>query len=301
MDAVYENTTFCPKVREAKQKLEKQKAETIVKLQEVLNFHNCQSSLLLYYHHHSCHQHPAAKLRYICFPNPNDKPHQHCIHLCINGLFVPSKCVLKTTTISTTVAGRGNNQVSWAGCHGQAGAAGNLPGEPEWTLNNFKLIKMIIMFAEAFLTGKPFFAMQKKPWLLHFYVPDFVLTLVLRLESSRGDSDLAQNSAMMRYQREKTRKEGFWHCSKKCFLNIYRIKLICNQRDCTMYNVDGHHKWLQADDTLLTEQRNLLDLINKLEGGLGQVGCKSTSPFFIIIIITNKLMRVWGERESYGM
>ena len=27
----------------------------------------------------------------------------------------------------------------------------------------------------------------------------------------------------------------------------------------------------QADDTLLTEQRNLLDLINKLEGGLGQV------------------------------
>ena len=90
----------------------------------------------------------------------NDKPHQHCIHLCINGLFVPSKCVLKSTTISTTVAGRGNNQVSWAGCHGQAGAAGNLPGEPEWTLNNFKLIKMIIMFAKAFLTGKPFFAIE---------------------------------------------------------------------------------------------------------------------------------------------
>ena len=43
MDAVYENTTFCPKVREAKQKLEKQKAETIVKLQEVLNLHHCQS------------------------------------------------------------------------------------------------------------------------------------------------------------------------------------------------------------------------------------------------------------------
>ena len=61
MDAAYEKPTFCPKVREAKQKLEKQKAETIVKLQEVLNFHNCQSSLLLYYHHHSCHQHPAAK------------------------------------------------------------------------------------------------------------------------------------------------------------------------------------------------------------------------------------------------
>ena len=115
---------------------------------------------------------------------------------------MPSKCVLK----NTTVAGRGNNQVSWAGCHGQAGAAGNLPGEPEWTLNNFKLIKMIIMFAEAFLTGKPFFAMQKKPWLLHFYVPDFVLTHVLRLESSRGDSDLAQNSAMMRYQRERNTK-----------------------------------------------------------------------------------------------
>ena len=43
IDAVYENTTFCPKVREAKQKLEKQKAETIVKLQEVLNLHHCQS------------------------------------------------------------------------------------------------------------------------------------------------------------------------------------------------------------------------------------------------------------------
>ena len=42
MDAVYENTTFCLKVREAKQKLEKQKAETIVKLQEVLNLHHCQ-------------------------------------------------------------------------------------------------------------------------------------------------------------------------------------------------------------------------------------------------------------------
>ena len=94
---------------------------------------------------------------------------------------------------------------------------------------------------------------------------------------------------------KKTRKEGFWRCSKKCFLNIYRIKLICTQRDCTIYNVHGHHMWPQADDTLLTEQRNLLDLINKLEGGLGQVGCKSTSPFFNITIITNKLMRVGGE------
>ena len=62
----------------------------------------------------------------------NDKPHQNCIYLCINtnGLFVPSKCVLKNSTILTTVAGRGNNQISGAGGHGQAGAAGNLPGEP---------------------------------------------------------------------------------------------------------------------------------------------------------------------------
>jgi hypothetical protein len=32
---------------------------------------------------------------------------------------------------------------------------------------------------------------------------------------------------------------------------------------------DARHP--QADDTLLLEQRNLLDLINKLESGLGQV------------------------------
>ena len=35
----------------------------------------------------------------------------------------------------------------------------------------------------------------------------------------------------------------------------------------------------QADDTLLTEQRNLLDLINKLEGGLGQVETKKVFCF----------------------
>ena len=60
----------------------------------------------------------------------NDKSYQHCIYLCIYCLFAPSKCVLKNTTILTTVAGRGNNQVSGTGGHGQAGAAGNLPGEP---------------------------------------------------------------------------------------------------------------------------------------------------------------------------
>ena len=64
------------------------------------------------------------------------------------------------------------------------------------------------------------------------------------------------------------------HCFNVMLL-AYSLSLLCS--GCSWFQAtqqlslgpDPGHP--QADDTLLLEQRNLLDLINKLEGGLGQV------------------------------
>ena len=49
----------------------------------------------------------------------------------------------------------------------------------------------------------------------------------------------------------------------------------------------------QADDTLLTEQRNLLDLINKLEGGLGQV----ETQIVLFLILCRVILWIVRVRE----
>ena len=81
MDAAYEKPTFCPKVREAKQKLEKQKAETIVKLQEVLNLHH---SVIIIIPSSSFLSSTSSCKKLLCgififqiSYYTNDRPHQH--------------------------------------------------------------------------------------------------------------------------------------------------------------------------------------------------------------------------------
>ena len=61
--------TFWSKVREAKQKLEKQKAETIVKLQEVLSLHHCHNYHTIIIIPVINFQLQKVTLRYLYFPN----------------------------------------------------------------------------------------------------------------------------------------------------------------------------------------------------------------------------------------